>query len=55
FVIIHELCHLIHRNHGPGFHSLLNSLSEGREKELNRMLRRERPQILFILENPEIT
>lgn len=54
FVIIHELCHLIHRNHGPGFHSLLNSLSEGRERELNRMLRRERPQVLFILENPEI-
>lgn len=47
FVIIHELCHLKHRNHGDQFHALLNSLCGGREKELNKQLRRERPQVIF--------
>ena len=49
FVIIHELCHLIHKNHGPQFYALLNSLCDGRERELNRMLKQQRPQVLFIL------
>ena len=48
FVIIHELCHLIHKNHGTQFR-LLNSLCDGRERELNRMLKQQRPQVLFIL------
>lgn len=50
FVIIHELCHLRHRNHGPQFHSLLDSLCGGKEKELNRLLRKERPQVTFLYE-----
>ncbi|MDD2490848.1 MAG: SprT family zinc-dependent metalloprotease [Bacteroidales bacterium] len=49
FVIIHELCHLKHRNHGPQFHNMLNSLCDGRERELNKMLRKERPQIMILL------
>lgn len=51
FVIIHELCHLIHRNHGPQFHSLLNSICKGRERELNRRLKKESPQVLFLGSN----
>lgn len=43
FVILHELCHLRHRNHGPEFHKLLNNLSGGREKEFNSKLRKVRP------------
>ena len=49
FVIIHELCHLRHRNHGPCFHALLDSLCEGKEKEFNKLLRKERPQVSFLL------
>ncbi|NMB36996.1 MAG: M48 family metallopeptidase, partial [Bacteroidales bacterium] len=48
FVIIHELCHLVHRNHGPQFHSLLNSICKGREREFTRMLKKESPQVLFL-------
>ena len=40
FVIIHELCHLVHRNHGKEFHKLVNSFCGGREKELSVSLRK---------------
>lgn len=39
FVIIHELCHLVHPNHGPQFHALVNAACGGREKELQKKLK----------------
>lgn len=39
FIIIHELCHLIHRNHGTEFHKLVNAACDGKEKEYTRTLR----------------
>ena len=38
FIILHELCHTIHRNHGTQFHALLNKLC-GNEKALNKELK----------------
>ena len=40
YVILHELCHLKQLNHGAEFHALLNSLLDGREKELRSQLRK---------------
>ncbi len=39
YVILHELCHLVYMNHGPRFHSLLDSVCSGKEKELAKQLR----------------
>lgn len=39
FIILHEMCHLKYRNHGEEFHTLLNSLCDGREKEFNKILK----------------
>ncbi|MFO7868823.1 MAG: SprT family zinc-dependent metalloprotease [Bacteroidales bacterium] len=39
FVLVHELCHTIHKNHGNKFHNLLNACVSGYEKEYTRQLR----------------
>lgn len=44
FVILHELCHTVHKNHGAGFHDLLNRLVCGREKELDKELNKYKLQ-----------
>lgn len=38
FIILHELCHTVQKNHGPKFHELLNTIS-GNEKLFNRELK----------------
>ena len=42
YIILHELCHLKYPNHGREFHTLLNSLCEGREKEYAKKLKEYR-------------
>lgn len=39
FVVLHELCHTRIKNHSAAFHTLLDSLVEGQEKELAKELR----------------
>ncbi len=40
FVILHELCHTVHHNHSAKFHTLMDYICQGREKELNAELRK---------------
>ena len=39
YVILHELAHTRHRDHGPGFWLYLDSLTGGRSKSLRKELR----------------
>lgn len=39
YVVIHELCHTRHKNHGPHFHTLLHRMTGGRHESLRRELK----------------
>jgi len=45
YIILHELCHLKHRNHGPEFHTLLNKLCDGKEREFSHSLKHYKPYL----------
>lgn len=45
FIILHELCHTIHKNHGLHFHDLLNKITGGNEKPLNKELKKYSTQL----------
>lgn len=40
FIMIHELCHTVHKNHSAQFHSMVNKLTGDRESELNKKLKK---------------
>lgn len=44
-VVLHELCHTVHKNHSAKFHALLDNCLGGRERELNRAIRSYRTSL----------
>lgn len=45
YVVLHELCHTVHKNHSAAFHELLDRVCGDRSRELNRELKAYRPDI----------
>lgn len=39
FILLHELCHTRHHNHSASFHTLLDGLVDGHERDYNRQLK----------------
>jgi len=44
YIILHELAHTVHRNHGPGFHALLEQMFPG-HRQAERRIREYSPSI----------
>ncbi|HON52145.1 MAG TPA: DUF45 domain-containing protein [Bacteroidales bacterium] len=42
FIILHELCHTIHKNHGQQFHTLLANITEQKKQTYERELKQYR-------------
>ncbi len=45
YIILHELCHTVHKDHSERFHTLLDRVTCGKHRELNRELRSYRPDV----------
>ncbi|MDL2262710.1 M48 family metallopeptidase [Bacteroidales bacterium OttesenSCG-928-I21] len=45
YIITHELCHVVHKNHGAGFHELLNKLADGKSKQLSKEIKKHSTQL----------
>ncbi len=46
YVILHELCHTIHKNHGPQFWQLLNSVTGGKSRKLSKLNQQYYPSVI---------
>lgn len=40
YIILHELCHTVHKNHGPKFWAALDQITEGNAKKLSKEVKR---------------
>jgi predicted metal-dependent hydrolase len=40
YIILHELCHIVHKNHGPKFWSALDQMTGGNAKKLSKEVKR---------------
>ncbi len=46
FIILHELCHTVHKNHSEKFHQLLDSCVGGKSKFYHKQLRKIKKKIV---------
>lgn len=44
YVLVHELCHTVHKNHGPKFHKLLDSFCGGNHRVFSKELKNFHPR-----------
>lgn len=44
YIILHELCHTVHKNHGPKFHALLDRLTDGLHRRYDKELKNYTPR-----------
>lgn len=44
YILVHELCHTVHKNHGPGFHALMDSFYGGCHRQLSKELKNYHPR-----------
>ena len=45
YIVLHELCPTVHKNHSERFHSLLDDVTGGEHRRLHRELKAYRPAL----------